>query len=568
MADGDDEDHHKIVIDEAEEALHVPFGGLTLHSKPGLWGPCGPYDEQFTDMPYQPFSKSDRLGKPADITGTYRGGRGNRYQSLFGPGDAYGYYHEEDESSFNLVNSSKTVSGPGMFKKRRWQPRASRRDVHRARDDRRLAGLGMQPLSKASINRDRARAREEKKWQRRTAGRHRMARRDVEERDPSVDVRSSWEILEELDLVKMQKLSTTASKPEDVVKCGAMDFYDKQFDRLSVRQERPLVSTRRAFHSVSTTDDPKIRDLVKSDATVFATDAILAAIMASPRSVYSWDLVIEKVRDKIFIDKRDDSAFDLLTVDETSFDPPKEDGSVNSPERLAVEATYINRFFSQMVTKHGAEQHTFPEPNPFAEKGENVASVGYRYRKWDLGDGIKVIARTEHDAVYKDKEGKTRFMNIKALNNWKTDPTMDWRQKLDSQRGAVLATELKNNAYKLAKWTISSLLAGSSQLRLGYVARVNPMDNEHHTVMGTQVFKPSEFATQINLSMQNCWGILKQLIELIKKYDAGKFVLIKDPNKAVLRLYSVPRGTFDEDESDSESEDEDDDDEDDEDDEA
>ena len=36
----------------------------------------------------------------------------------------------------------------------------------------------------------------------------------------------------------------------------------------------------------------------------------------------------------------------------------------------------------------------------------------------------------------------------------------------------------------------------------------------------------------------------------------------------VLRLYSVPRGTFDEDESDSESEDEDDDDEDDEDDEA
>jgi translation initiation factor 3 subunit D len=64
----------------------------------------------------------------------------------------------------------------------------------------------------------------------------------------------------------------------------------------------------------------------------------LAAIMASPRSVYSWDLVIEKVKDKIFIDKRDDSAFDYLTVDETSNDPPREDG-INSAEKLAMEAT-------------------------------------------------------------------------------------------------------------------------------------------------------------------------------------------------------------------------------------
>lgn len=99
---------------------------------------------------------------------------------------------------------------------------------------------------------------------------------------------------------------------------------------------------------MSTTDDPKIRELVRSDASVFATDAILAAIMAAPRSVYSWDLVIEKVRDKIFIDKRDDSAFDFLTVDETSFEPPPDDESINSPDKLAMEATYVNRFFSQV----------------------------------------------------------------------------------------------------------------------------------------------------------------------------------------------------------------------------
>lgn len=45
----------------------------------------------------------------------------------------------------------------------------------------------------------------------------------------------------------------------------------------------------------------------------------------------------------------------------------------------------------------------------------------------------------------------------------------EWRQKLDSQKGAVLATELKNNSFKLAKWTVCSLLAGSDQIKFGWV---------------------------------------------------------------------------------------------------
>jgi hypothetical protein len=45
---------------------------------------------------------------------------------------------------------------------------------------------------------------------------------------------------------------------------------------------------------------------------------------------------------------------------------------------------------------------------------------------------------------------------------------VEWRQKLDTQRGAVLANELRNNACKLAKWTVQALLAGSDQIKFGY----------------------------------------------------------------------------------------------------
>ena len=64
---------------------------------------------------------------------------------------------------------------------------------------------------------------------------------------------------------------------------------------------------------------------------------------------------------------------------------------------------------------------------------------------------------------------------------------VDWRQKLENQRGAVLATELKNNANKLAKWTASAHISGSDMIKLGYVARATPKDNNSHVILGTQV---------------------------------------------------------------------------------
>ena len=85
---------------------------------------------------------------------------------------------------------------------------------------------------------------------------------------------------------------------------------------------------------------------------MFATDAILATLMCSTRSVYSWDIIVQRVGKKLFFDKRDDSEFDLLTVSETATEPPQDDAtSINSPRNLALEATFINHNFSQQVLK-------------------------------------------------------------------------------------------------------------------------------------------------------------------------------------------------------------------------
>ena len=86
---------------------------------------------------------------------------------------------------------------------------------------------------------------------------------------------------------------------------------------------------------------------------------------------------------QVFLDKRDNTEFDLLTVSEPSTEPPQEEGaSLNSPRNLALEATYVNHNFSQQVLKSDGERYKFDMDNPFIDADEEgeVASVAYRYR--------------------------------------------------------------------------------------------------------------------------------------------------------------------------------------------
>ena len=47
-------------------------------------------------------------------------------------------------------------------------------------------------------------------------------------------------------------------------------------------------------------------------AQVFATDSIIATLMCATRSVNSWDILVTRVGDKLFFDKRDKSDFGTI----------------------------------------------------------------------------------------------------------------------------------------------------------------------------------------------------------------------------------------------------------------
>merc|ERR1740121_3604136 len=325
------------------------------------------------------------------------------------------------------------------------------------------------------------------------------------------------------------------------------------------------------FFSVTTSDDPILTENFQEDPSisVIATDHVLACIIAAARSVYSWDIVVTKLQNKLIFDKRDSSVVDFLTVNETANEPPNNDDQthMNSPVKLGQEASCINQNFSQMVLDTKLQDEKMDQPNPFDEEGAgNCASGAYRYKKITLpgnnksdnefeASPVSMLVRTEINCKGDDNDD---YISVKALNEFDIKASNSWRMTLESQRGAILANEVKNNAFKLGRWTAQAMLADCKTMKVGYVSRQSTNDPWNHTVLGVQTHRTANFAAQIGLTHDNLFGILRAIIDMVMDWPDGKYLLLKDPTKAIMRMYEIPWEAFQDDDEDGEEESEDD----------
>ncbi|XXG93985.1 hypothetical protein Hte_000236 [Hypoxylon texense] len=542
------------------------------------WGPPTITDTTLNGVPYAPFSKGDKLGRMADWTADSkdsRDGRGGRQQynrnyrdqQIYGAGSNALFtapVAEADENTFSVVSreTTKTRYGRGAVFTRGRGQRGARQDNRGGRNQPQRPGRG----GSQGYGYDNRGGRSNAPRGRRFGWKD--YDKPTRNRDASINIKADWQLLEEIDFNRLAKLNLETDDGEDMDAYGFLYYYDRSYDKPPVKTaERRLVPLDRAAYNVTTSSDPVIQELAdKDEATIFATDSILSMLMCSTRSVYPWDIVIVRQGNKIFLDKRDNAALDMVTVNENAADAPAEstDGNkdgINQPGALAEEATYINHnFANQVVLENETNKVEMPHENPFynaSEETEPPASKAYKYRRFDLStseeDPMYLIVRTELDAVQKNAiSGDDQFVTVKALNEFDNKAqgsggALDWRTKLVSQRGAVVATEMKNNSVKLARWTVQSILSKADVMKLGFVSRANPKSNDKHIILGVIGWKPKDFANQMNLSLSNGWGIVRTIADMCLKREDGKFVLVKDPNKSILRLYEVPAGSFDED---------------------
>ncbi|KAI8375038.1 eukaryotic translation initiation factor 3 subunit D [Choanephora cucurbitarum] len=537
----------------------------TFHNSESGWGPSSAVTpEQFREIPYAPYSKADKLGRVADwtnpegqkqdnreTTGGRQGRTGfNRFNKdqhqAYGASfaSAFAYFHTEDESSFSVVDNRSAGTKKQALKA------VGGGNVRNPRAQGTKQAGGFRPAGQRANT-----GRYQQQGNKRRYG-YKDYDKPQRVRNASINIGSDWKVLDEIEFSRLSKLNFNIPQVNDVATYGSVHVYNKAYDRVNTKNEKMLSHIDRVKYDTTTSEDPVIQKYMQeSNATVFATDAVLSLLMCATRTVYPWDIIVKKTADgKVILDKRPGGVFDFVTVNENSYDPPTESDkdTINSWSSLCNEATYINQNFSRQVLDTKSVEK-FENPNPFAtaDTQAQLASCGYRYREFNMTSAdapedakkINMIVRTEVDAAVKQGNA-TNYVTIRALNEYDSAAqgggALPWKKSLDSQRGAVVATEMRNNAAKLARWAVQAILADAEQLKLGYVARFNPKDNTRHVILGTQAYKPRDFASQMNLSLTNGWGIVKAVVDMCLQLPEGTYVMMKDPNRPILRIYAVP----------------------------
>jgi len=494
------------------------------------WGPPTTTETTLNGIPYAPFSKGDKLGRMADWTTDKDrdGGRGGRQQyqqryrdQVYGAGTGlqtvFNVESQNEDSTFSLVDRSQASSRGRGFGGRG-------NALFRGRGQR--GGPGGQRGGRGTFQRVDNRGGRGGYDQRGGRGGGRGGRRfgwkdwdkPQRNREASVQPKDTWRVLDEIDFSRLSKLNLDTGEGEDMDDYGFLYYYDRSYDKQpgAPTSVRKLQVLDRAAYNVTTSHDPIIQSMAEKDeASVFATDNILSMLMCAPRSLYSWDIIMIKENNKIFIDKREGSSLDMVTVNENAAEPPLEisEGNkdqINSPGPLKEEATHINNVFhSQVVVESETSKHDMNNEHPFynpAEETDPPASKAYKYRRFDLSleadaEPLHLVVRTELDAVSKNNiSGEDQKLIIKALNEFDSKAqgsggALDWRTKLATQRGAVVATEMKNNSCKLARWTTQAILAKADLMKLGFVSRAHPKSTNEHVTLGVLGYKPREVST-------------------------------------------------------------------------
>ncbi|EGC40576.1 eIF-3 zeta [Dictyostelium purpureum] len=500
-----------------------------VKSNPSGWGPITKL-EKFTDIPYAPFSKGDKIGKCSDWNSNVRNYQRQNYGSnVFNP---FTFKLEDDEDSFKLVDYTR-VSAKLKNKGKTYQKQ-----------------FYQQSKRGGSSNRGAARGRGG-----RYANKYWNDRRQ-RNRESSIEIGSSWESKEEFDLQTFKQYTLeNLPESETIGTYGKVKYYNRVYDRINTKNEKKLQKSEVNVPLIPTSDDKVIRSEYMN-GNVYATDSILAILMSAQKSVFSWDIVVQKVGARLFFELRPGTS-EQLTVNENVSSHQDEKDPINTSASLSSEATQINLNYWQQVLSSDAEPVALDNELPEGEEFENTVDVGYAYKKWDLGDDIVVLARTEIDAAIEDASGEPKFISIKAINEHDSNRFgIEFRKKLDTQRAAILATEIKNNSTKFAKWSIQSTLAGCEMMNLGFVSRDSVRDNNNHVILGTQFYPVADLNKQNGVDMKNCWGIIKHIAQTCMKLANGKYLLHRDPNRNVITLYSVPENAFDQIEEETEEEEE------------
>jgi translation initiation factor 3 subunit D len=353
----------------------------------------------------------------------------------------------------------------------------------------------------------------------------------------SIDPQEDWQLLKNYPLTQLSTMQfPVKSVSQDIAHVGELFEYESKNDKIIARTggltwKRPITEVL----DPSTHQDPlllQIESMTEEESVlVVGTSTLFSQMMCSSRSVHPFDIVIVKKTDE-------NSGKVVLRLEK------REDSEAAS---LAASADSTHQFdLQQLLTDKVSEILPMDSGYQWVDDDVTPPKVAFKYKTVKFADQFTAIVRTELSGVEKDKPILVRSLV-------ETGPKFDWKTKLDMQRGAVITEEIKKSNNRVARFVAESVLAGCETMKLAFITKKGP--TTAHSLLGVHSVKTSEIATQMGVTESNCWGIVKEIVNLIinedKEHPNMQYLYIRDPTKTAMRLYRLPGDGFPELEADT-----------------
>ena len=567
----------------------------TLHYNSDAWGPsddCLP--SKFKNLPYNPFNKKDCIGKVADWTGNFE--QRNRWSNRWQPGmQATGNMfdvnaQDYDLTDFNLVNNAED------------KKRGRQNWGYKNRGDNKLQHTQkfVNEKQNNTITRAKKPFTGNGRNNQRPGQFQRRNNRNREQKEVSLKAESSWKQVEHFQLPNLAKKSMKQPEGQDVFTCGQAKMYNKGYDTISSRNKialKPDLAKNMDFSLPNTTKDTVLNKcMAKVSAKkvlIVGSDNQVSTVMCMSRSSIPWHLTVHKMTkgettymifdndqeqedDNMTVEKF--NPIDGLSVSETAqLDLPTEDNveDFNKFKALVQECETINNTLSQQIHKpdpqnklksfKGNDRYQYANNSkPKNEDGTDSGSSSpetppvqvvqpkrlIRFRKFPLDKEaqVELLVRTHVDAWEPPAKGQSlkrngmpNFVNIHCLNEWnpRYASGVYWNKYLEKQTSTILATEIKNNNFKVAKWIMNDLMADVTNVKLAYVSRDNYNDPNAHSIVNMESYAPPTLAQTANLNIENAWAIFKTVVDTIlnDNNNNGMYHIIRSPNKSEATVY-------------------------------
>lgn len=77
-------------------------------------------------------------------------------------------------------------------------------------------------------------------------------------------------------------------------------------------------------------------------------------------------------------------------------------------------------------------------------------------------------------------------------------------------------------------------------MNLGFVSQKDARSKDDFELLGVHAIMTRELNTNLTLNYNMCWGTFMEVIKILDEQPNGDFILVRDPNRPVTRLFNVP----------------------------